>query len=383
LKVSYSLETCRDRYVVAAPVTLRICCIRAARRRTSPSFDCRRTVCPRDSSVLLGVGLGRRQQVNAERFERLRLIEDDRAQFLVRHPGELVRGAVLKPVVEACGLAAQILSPNGGAQLAGDGSRTAHRPGLRKGSAGWRRGDAQTRGRKVKSRARVLGEDLLAEREAAAAKAAAPKLGELIAPYLAARQKKDEDTGLRRLRASSMRMVRSYLEVSWQRLHKLRLDEITPKHVKDELENIASSSGGPSADRARAALSVFFVWAIHHEHIAASPTLDIKDKSKSRRKRKPSEAELVQIWQACGDDTYGPIVKLLILTGQRSFCYSPLLALTRFRLCAFLVRLTYLGRGVAEHLATRATDEDVAVGGRSSGNTRQIISVAMLLVLNE
>jgi integrase len=169
----------------------------------------------------------------------------------------------------------------------------------------------------VKSRARVLGEDLLAEREAAAARAAIPKLGELVAPYLAARQEGGNDDGLRRLRATSMRMVRRYLEVLWKPLHKLRLDEITPKHVKEELKTIAGSSGLASADRARAALSVFFVWAIHQEYVGANPTLDIKDKSNSRRSRVLSEGELVYVWKACGDDTYGPIVKLLILTGQR------------------------------------------------------------------
>jgi hypothetical protein len=58
--------------------------------------------------------------------------------------------------------------------------------------------------------------------------AAIPKLGELIAPYLAARQEEGNGDGLRRLRASSMRMVRSYLELSWKPLHKLPLDEITP-----------------------------------------------------------------------------------------------------------------------------------------------------------
>jgi integrase len=162
-----------------------------------------------------------------------------------------------------------------------------------------------------------LGEDLLAERDAAAAKAAIPRLGDLIAPYLAARQDDGNGDGLRRLRASSMRMARSYLEVSWKPLHKLRLDEITPKHVRDELKHIASSSGLSSADRARGALSGFCVWAIHQEYVGANPTLDIKDKSKSRRSRVLSEGELVHIWQACGDDTYGSIVKLLILTGQR------------------------------------------------------------------
>jgi hypothetical protein len=78
-----------------------------------------------------------------------------------------------------------------------------------------------------------------------------------------------------------MRMVRSYLEVSWKPLHKLRLDEITPKHVRDELKNIASSGGLPSADRARAALSVFFVWAIHQDIVAANPTLISRTRAKA------------------------------------------------------------------------------------------------------
>src|SRR5262249_62404734 len=50
--------------------------------------------------------------------------------------------------------------------------------------------------KEVKARARVLGEDLLAEREAAAARAAIPKLGELVAPYLAARQGDGNGDGL-------------------------------------------------------------------------------------------------------------------------------------------------------------------------------------------
>jgi integrase len=162
-----------------------------------------------------------------------------------------------------------------------------------------------------------LGTDLVAENRAKAAKDAVPKLSELVAPYLAARQEQDEECGLRRLRAASLKEVKRYLEVSWQPLHKLRLDEITPKHVKDTLRDIAAASGKPSADRARATLSTFFVWAVHHEHIAANPTLNIKDKARSRRMRKLSEQELLQIWQACGTDNYGAIVKLCLLTGSR------------------------------------------------------------------
>jgi integrase len=169
----------------------------------------------------------------------------------------------------------------------------------------------------VKERARMFGEDLIAEREEANAKAAIPKLGDLVEPYLAARAHDDGESGLDRLRANSMREAVRYLQTTWKPLHKLRLDEITTKHVKDTLREIARTSGKPTADRARGALATFYVWAIAYDHAEANPTIGIADKSKSQRTRKLSEDELVQIWRACDDGPYGRIVRLLILTGQR------------------------------------------------------------------
>jgi integrase len=78
------------------------------------------------------------------------------------------------------------------------------------------------------------------------------------------------------------------------------------------------SSGAVSANRALAALSSFYAWAIDKEHhTGANPTADIKPLKETGRKRVLSETELVQIWPACEDDDHGQIVKLLMLTGQR------------------------------------------------------------------
>jgi len=67
-----------------------------------------------------------------------------------------------------------------------------------------------------------------------------------------------------------------------------------------------------------AALSGLCGWAIEQEYIAGTnPTSDIKAVHENDRERVLSEEELVEIWLAAGDDEYGRIVKLLMLTGQR------------------------------------------------------------------
>ena len=49
-----------------------------------------------------------------------------------------------------------------------------------------------------------------------------------------------------------------------------------------------------------------------------NPVAGIKARAEaSSRERVLIEAELRAVWHACGDDDYGRIVKLLILTGQR------------------------------------------------------------------
>jgi integrase len=51
--------------------------------------------------------------------------------------------------------------------------------------------------------------------------------------------------------------------------------------------------------------------------LPANPVAGTHRHNGKARERVLSEAELAAIWRACGDDDYGRIVRLLILTGQR------------------------------------------------------------------
>ena len=73
-----------------------------------------------------------------------------------------------------------------------------------------------------------------------------------------------------------------------------------------------------AADRARAALSGLFGWAIERSYLEANPTIGVRARAQNgARTRVLTEAELVAVWKACLDDDYGRCVRLLMLTGQR------------------------------------------------------------------
>jgi integrase len=89
--------------------------------------------------------------------------------------------------------------------------------------------------------------------------------------------------------------------------------------VAARLGKIAIQHGAVSADRARAALSAFFAWAIGEGLCDANPVVGTNkhfDGTKSRD-RILSDRELRIIWHALPDSDYGAIIRLLILTGQR------------------------------------------------------------------
>ncbi|HEY7086138.1 MAG TPA: tyrosine-type recombinase/integrase [Hyphomicrobiaceae bacterium] len=158
----------------------------------------------------------------------------------------------------------------------------------------------------------VVGEARKAQHEAKKAK----KLGELVSPYLELRERGDEFW--KPLREKSHREVTRYLEKSWKPLHDAPVNQITRQMVRDRRNELISESGAVSANRALAALSGLCGWAIEQEYIAGTnPTSDIKPLHQQGRDRVLSEEELVEIWIASGDDEFGRIVKLLMLTGQR------------------------------------------------------------------
>ena len=162
-----------------------------------------------------------------------------------------------------------------------------------------------------------LGKDVVGDAKKAQKEAKQSKmLGELVPLYLKVREKGDDYWA--KLRPRSFEEVTRYLTRSWQPLHGEPVNAITRQMVKSRRDEIVSESGPVAANRAHAALSGFFAWAIDREHVTGSnPTSDIKALKQNKLKRTLSEDELVDVWICAGDDDYGRIVKLLMLTGQR------------------------------------------------------------------
>lgn len=131
------------------------------------------------------------------------------------------------------------------------------------------------------------------------------------AEYLASAEKK--------LRPRSLSESRRYLTGDYFKpLHAMPIDRISRRDVATQLILIAGKSGGPTASRAKGALSAFFTWSMEFGITESNPVIATPDPGRpASRERVLSDEELVAIWRASGDDDHGRIVKLLILTGAR------------------------------------------------------------------
>jgi len=123
------------------------------------------------------------------------------------------------------------------------------------------------------------------------------------------------------LRPSSLKSMQLYLTGAayFPTLHRKPLDSITRGEVARHLDQITSESGSPSASRARAHLSSFFMWCLRRGHCRENIVLQTEEpKGSEERTRALSADELRTVWNACDmDSDYGRIVRLLILTGCR------------------------------------------------------------------
>src|SRR5262245_566519 len=101
-------------------------------------------------------------------------------------------------------------------------------------------------------------------------------------------------------------------------LHATPVDHVTRRDVAVRVAKIVEQSGSPTARRARAALSALFGWALGHGLAESNPVVGTIAPTDSKpRARVLSDTEIVALWRACGDDPFGKIVKLLLLTGCR------------------------------------------------------------------
>lgn len=95
-----------------------------------------------------------------------------------------------------------------------------------------------------------------------------------------------------------------------------KLSDITTRDIERVLDKL---SDRPTTRYCCFRILVQFMkWAYRRRYLDHNPTdrIDPPERYKNRE-RILTDEELVKVWRACGDDTYGRIVKLLILTGQR------------------------------------------------------------------
>jgi integrase len=123
------------------------------------------------------------------------------------------------------------------------------------------------------------------------------------------------------LRPASLRVTRLYLTASayFKALHGMPLAEIKRSDVASCIQAINSRSPS-TAGAARRALSAFFAWATASGLIGDGTNPVIGAFSPARqvaRDRVLSDAELIAVWRACGEDDFGHIIRLLILLGAR------------------------------------------------------------------
>jgi integrase len=155
-----------------------------------------------------------------------------------------------------------------------------------------------------------LGHDPQSEKAEARARAAVT-LGNIVDGYLARYAAK-------RLKPSTFTDVERYLQRHWASLSRLPIQEVTRADVATRLARIADESGVYAANRARAALSALYAWAIAEGLTDANPVVGTrKPADEVARDRVLTGEELSLIWRHAGDADFGAIVRLLILTGQR------------------------------------------------------------------
>jgi integrase len=155
-----------------------------------------------------------------------------------------------------------------------------------------------------------LGHDPAAERTESRLRASDDELGAIVDRFLARQET--------RLRPRSYTETKRYLKEYWKSLHGVHLARISRALVAARLDAIADESGPVAADRARAALSAFFAWAIRQGLCEVNPVIGTNKAAELKsRERVLSDQELKAIWNALPDSDYGRIVRLLILTGQR------------------------------------------------------------------
>jgi integrase len=154
-----------------------------------------------------------------------------------------------------------------------------------------------------------LGHDPAGEKEQRKAKAA--ETFEAVAQiYLAARK--------REMRPGAYDQIERHLLKYAKSLHGLQLANIDQRTTATTISQIRDRSGNVQGNRARSSLQRFYGWAMEQGIVTHNPVINTGKFPERSRERTLTDDELRVIWNEAGDDQYGSIVKLLMLTGQRA-----------------------------------------------------------------
>jgi integrase len=129
-----------------------------------------------------------------------------------------------------------------------------------------------------------------------------------IARYLDARR------GLSR--PSTFKAAERYFTVHWKPLRNRPLESIKRADVAARLQELVKVHGRTSAARARDYLSALYSWSMKEGLCEANPVNLTNDPTEGilPRDRVLADDEIRIVWNACGDDDSGRIVRLLTLT---------------------------------------------------------------------
>jgi integrase len=99
-----------------------------------------------------------------------------------------------------------------------------------------------------------------------------------------------------------------------------RIQDITKRDIVDLLDAIVDRGSPVTANRLRAHLNTLFNWAKGRDILKANPLDGVRPPAHEKpRDRVLSDAEVRLFWRACDrlGEPFGPLFKLLLLTGQR------------------------------------------------------------------
>lgn len=120
------------------------------------------------------------------------------------------------------------------------------------------------------------------------------------------------------LRTRSYASTERHLMKYAKPLHGLLLANIQMEDIASVLSMSRAKGNAVTANRTRSTLSTFFAWAMGEGLIKSNPVIGTKTTKEKSRERVLSHDELRLMWSNLDESQFGPIMKLLALTGQRA-----------------------------------------------------------------